>query len=231
MKYVAMLCVVALVLSFGVMAQESCCKDGKMCDKCAEKAKCGDKACGDKACGECKDGKMCDKCASEAFKAFMAKMAELGQPGEAHKVLGSGIGTWKAQMKMYDFNGKPACTSEGTCERKWIMNGRFVHEEYKDNSGFVGVCIIGYDNMKKRYVCIWYDNMGTSFSLSEGTYDAASKTFTMMSPETTCPFTGKLVKCKNVTRIIDDKQEVFEMIGIDCASGKEWKMMEIFYTR
>jgi hypothetical protein len=43
-------------------------------------------------------------------------------------------------------------------------------------------------------------------------------------------FTGKPTKLRTVTRIVDANKHVMEMFGPDPA-GKEFKMMEIVYTR
>ncbi len=43
---------------------------------------------------------------------------------------------------------------------------------------FKGMAIEGYDNVKKKFVSSWIDNMSTMIMNSEGTYDAATKTFT-----------------------------------------------------
>ena len=46
---------------------------------------------------------------------------------------------------------------------------------------FKGMAVEGYDNVKKKFVSSWIDNMGTGIQFSEGTYDPASKTFTYTS--------------------------------------------------
>ena len=44
---------------------------------------------------------------------------------------------------------------------------------------FKGMGVEGYDNVKKKFVSSWIDNMGTGIQFSEGTYDPATKTFTL----------------------------------------------------
>ena len=46
---------------------------------------------------------------------------------------------------------------------------------------FKGMGVEGYDNVKKKFVSSWIDNMGTGIQFSEGTYDPATKTFTYTS--------------------------------------------------
>lgn len=194
-----------LAISISLVAQQSeCCKDGKKCEKC-------------------------DK--SKEMAACMEMAQKYGTPGPEHKLMDGCIGSWKAMMKMYGMDGNILCTSEATAERKWIMGGRFVQEDYKDGNGFEGTSLMGYDRMKKQYVVIWFDNMGTGFFMSEGNYDKEGKVLTMMSAEYTCPMAGKRVKNKSVSREINNNEELFEMYTVDCESGKEFKNMEIVYTR
>ncbi len=228
MKNLTLLIMVfALVLSFSVMAQD-CCKDGKACDKCAAKEKCQDKAA---ACAECKDGKVCEKCAKQEYEMFMQMSAKFGQPGEYHKHLNGSIGSWNAKMKMFGMRGNVLHESIGVAERKWVMDGRFVCEEYKDSDNFYGMAYLGYDNMIKQYVSTWMDNMGTGIFMSKGTCDEAGKVFTLMSDEMPCPMTGQKMKWKNVTHVANDNEHTFGMYMVNCADGKEVKMMEIVYTR
>src|SRR5215470_4588351 len=44
--------------------------------------------------------------------------------------------------------------------------------------GIQGMAVEGYDNVKKKFVSSWIDNMGTAIMISEGTYDAGAKTLT-----------------------------------------------------
>ena len=41
---------------------------------------------------------------------------------------------------------------------------------------FKGMGVEGYDNVKKKFVGSWIDNMGTGIQFSDGTYDPATKT-------------------------------------------------------
>src|SRR5216684_3555963 len=43
---------------------------------------------------------------------------------------------------------------------------------------FKGMGIEDYDNVKKKFVGTWVDNMGTGIMMSEGRYDVATKTST-----------------------------------------------------
>jgi len=56
--------------------------------------------------------------------AMMAEMMKYASPGEMHAFLKPMEGKWKTMNTMY--MGDQKQTSEGTCERAWIMGGRFL---------------------------------------------------------------------------------------------------------
>jgi hypothetical protein len=130
---------------------------------------------------------------SEAeMKEMMAQMMELAKLNENHKLLADVVGTWTYTVKMW-MNPDPSAKPEeykGTAVRKPMMDGRFFvidvtgkmempgPDGKKKEMTFKGMGIEGYDNVKKKFVGSWVDNMGTGIMMSEGTYDPATKTFT-----------------------------------------------------
>lgn len=172
---------------------------------------------------------------------MMKQMMELGKTGENHKLLASLAGTWTYSVKMW-MNPDPKApptSSTGTGVRKAIMGGRFFTFEVtgkmkmpgadgkmKDME-FKGMAIEGYDNAKKKFVATWCDNMGTGIFLSEGSYDAASKTFTYTGEAEMMP--GMKTKVREVMKVVDNDHHNFEYYE-DRGQG-EMKSMEIAYTR
>ena len=73
------------------------------------------------------------------------------------------------------------------------------------------------------------DSTNTSLSYMEGTADPAGKVLTM-SMKMADPMTGKETTTRTVTRIESDAKHVFEMYEV-APDGKEFKSMEIVYTR
>ena len=177
-----------------------------------------------------------EKAAPKKGEPDMAKMMEAWQkyatPGEAHQVLKQLAGSWTCNVKMWMAPGAPAQESPATEEAKMIMGDRYVHEAVKgtfNGMPFEGSGLMGYDNAKKKYIGAWIDNMGTGIMTSEGTYDAAKKTFTMEA-QGIDPMTGKTMKSRGIIRIESDTKLVHEMYSKG-PGGKEFKMMEITYTR
>lgn len=177
---------------------------------------------------------------AEEMKKMMAQMMELGKPGENHKLLAELAGSWTYTMKMMmdPSTGKPS-ESKGTATRKAMFDGRYFTFDVsgkfqmpgKDGKpmdmNFKGMAIEGYDNVKKKFFSSWIDNMSTMMMVSEGTYDAASKTFTYMAECEMMP--GVKTKMREVIKVVDKDHHNFEMYE-DRGTG-ETKTMEIAYTR
>jgi hypothetical protein len=173
--------------------------------------------------------------------AMMAQMMELSKPGENHKLLARTVGTWTYKVKMWmnpDPNAAPS-ESSGTANTKAVLDGRFF---VSDHSGkmqmpgpdgkmmdmdFKGMGVEGYDNVKKKFVSTWIDNMGTGIMNSEGTYDAATKTLTYRSELEMMP--GMKSKIRMSIKVIDQDHHTMEFY--EDRGGTEVKNMEIAYTR
>ena len=163
---------------------------------------------------------------------MMQKMIEYGTPGPAHKVLEPRVGKWTYEMKCFESPGATATPSKGTSEAKWSMNGRFIEDKVTGDfmgQPFHGTAMVGYDNLKKKYISTWMDDMSTGIMYSEGTYDPATKTFTYSGE---CPdvMTGKFVKSRSTEKWTDADHVVMQSFkpGPD---GKEFMAGEMNYTR
>ena len=172
---------------------------------------------------------------------MMKQMMEMAKLNENHKLLTSLDGTWSYTVKIW-MNGDPATkpeTSKGTATRKSMMDGRFVAMDVSGKMEmpgadgkmkqmtFKGHGTEGYDNVKKKFVGTWMDNMGTGIMMSEGDYDPATKTFTYSSEVEMVP--GMKQKIREVVQVPDKDHMTFEWY--EDRGGKEVKTMEIDYTR
>ena len=169
----------------------------------------------------------------------MKQMMELAKLNENHKLLAEFVGNWTYTVKMWMAPGAPPSESKGTAVCKAIMDGRYFVSEntgtfkmpgpdgkMKDMN-FKGIATDAYDNVKKKFVSSWVDNMGTGIYLSEGTYDAATKTFTYTSEMEMMP--GAKSKMRQVIKAPDADHRTFEFFE-DRGTG-ETKTMEINFTR
>jgi hypothetical protein len=167
-------------------------------------------------------------------QAEMQKWMEFATPGPNHQLLQKKVGKWNGVVKHWMDPSAPPQEMSCTADIKAIFDGRYFTEEVEGEGmmpgqTFLGNSVVGYDNLKKKFIWVWIDNMGTGFMNAEGTYDAATKTFkyTYEYPE---PASGKYLKGRSVDKWIDDNKIVSEMYGQD-KTGKEIKMMEITFTR
>lgn len=173
------------------------------------------------------------------MQQMMGQMMELGKPGENHKHLAQLVGSWTYTVKMWMDPTAPPTESKGTSTCKAVMDGRFLIDEAKgsfkmpgpdgkmQDFNFTGMSIAGYDNVKKKFVSTWVDNMSTMILVSEGTYDVASKTFTYHANCEMMP--GMPVKIREIIKVVDKDHHTFEWYE-DRGAG-EAKTMEISYTR
>jgi len=172
---------------------------------------------------------------------MMKQMMELAKLNENHKLLSDLDGNWTYTIKFWmnpDPNAKPE-ESKGTAVRKSMMDGRYSTLDVtgkmempgpdgkKKEMTFKGHGIDGYDNVKKKFVGSWVDNMGTGIMFSEGIYDPATKTFTYTSEYEAVP--GMKQQIREVIKITDNNHHTLEWY--ENRGGQEVKTMEIAYTR
>jgi hypothetical protein len=165
-------------------------------------------------------------------QAAMEAMMKAATPGDAHKKLGAMVGTFNTDVKMYMEPGAPPTGGSGVSENTWALDGRFVEQRFNGTfmgMPFHGIGYTGYDNIKKKYIGSWMDNMTTSMMVSEGTPDATGKSITFTSTMDD-PMTGKSSPVKETVTIVDDDHHTLEMWGAG-PDGKMFKMMEIAYSR
>jgi hypothetical protein len=172
---------------------------------------------------------------------MMKQMMDMSKLNENHKMLSEMNGNWNYTIKMWmnpDPNAKPQ-ESKGTASRKSIMGGRYFtmdvtgklqmpgQDGKMKDMQFKGMAVEGYDNVKKKFVSSWIDNMGTGIQYSEGTYDPASKTFTFTSEIEMMP--GMKTPVREVLKMTDKDHMMLEWY--ENRGGQEKKTMEIAYAR
>lgn len=171
--------------------------------------------------------------ADSTQKAMMAAMEKYGTPGEAHKMLEPLAGNWTYTMTMWITPDAPPETMSGTSTHMLVYGGRFLKQESQgemEGQPFEGLGYTGYDNMRKEYQTVWLSNMGTGIYLGTGQFDPGTKALTVEG-DFACPVTGETHrKFRDVWKIIDANHNVYESYS-RTLEGKEFKMMELHYTR
>jgi hypothetical protein len=163
------------------------------------------------------------------------------QPGPNHKWLDRFAGKWNTTMRMWMDPSAPPMETKGTAEFKWILDGRFMSQEYKgemlmpDATGAMkkiphsGIGFLGYDNFRNVYVGNWCDSMGTTMLVFTGNKSQDGKTMTMYGQmdEPMLDIIGRTVKY--VTRIENDRKFVFSVYDLHVAD--DYKAFEITYEK
>lgn len=163
----------------------------------------------------------------------MKTMMEMGTPGEEHKMLAKGDGNWSAETTMWMEPGAPPVTGKGSAQNKMIMGGRYQQSSFKgDFMGmpYEGAGVTGYDKAKKVFFTSWMDNMSTMIMNMEGRWNEATKSIEFKG-RMLCPANGQECDMREVYKYVDDKTHIMEMYGPDMKTGKEFKGMEIKFTR
>jgi hypothetical protein len=163
----------------------------------------------------------------------MNAMMTAATPGKEHEWLAKSNGNWKAEIMMWESPEAAPMKSTGTFTNKMVLGNRYQVSTFKgDMMGmpFEGTSTTGYDNIKKVWLTTWVDNMSTTITNMEGTWDEANQTMTFTG-KMLCPGNGKMAEIKQVTKKIDDKTEIMEMYGPDLKTGKPYKNMEMKITK
>jgi hypothetical protein len=164
-------------------------------------------------------------------KAEMEAYMKAGTPGAPHKAMAATAGTYDVKAKSWQAPGGPAHEETASATRTMLLDGRVLAEEFKGSMmgmPFTGHGMRGYDNVTGKYWATWMDSMSTGMMVSEGTCDEKN----------TCTFTGSWndpvkkgkITSRMTSRWTSPTTEIFEMYG-PAKDGKEFKMMELTYTR
>jgi len=166
-------------------------------------------------------------------EADMKACEEAGTPGPAHAELAKRIGVWTCKATMWMTPDAPPAQSENTTTFTSFLDGRFVRCEVAgDMMGmpFNGFGLYGFDNVAQEYQAFWVDSYGTGMMIGTGNKSADGKTFTWTYAYN-CPIAKGPVKFRQVETITGANTMKMEMYGPDAKTGKEFKMLEVAYTR
>lgn len=154
-------------------------------------------------------------------------------PGPNHKLLEPMVGVFHTTVKSRMTPDAPWEESTGTCENRWILDGRFIESKFHGSfmgTPFEGRGLTGYDNASQKFVGFWTDNMGTGLApISSGTVDASGKVFTFLR-EMKDPITGQWSTIREVTTIHGPNSHQIESF---CQAGDtpEFQMMTLQFSR
>ena len=165
--------------------------------------------------------------------AMMQAWMEASTPGAHQKALEPMVGNFTYTLKFKMDPSQDWTTSEGTYEGNMAMDGRYLLTDVKGDmmgSQFHGMGCLAYDNVLKKYVSAWIDNMGTGIMRTEGAGDAANKVITFEG-KMMDPMTRKETAYKYVYEIKSNDAFTMRWWQPGMADGKMFESMVIEYTR
>lgn len=165
---------------------------------------------------------------------MMKKWKAYATPGAEHKNLAQFEGKWTYTSKMWETKDSKPEETKGEATFKMILGGRYLEQSVKGTAmgmPFEGRGLTAYDNVQKKYLTLWYDNMSTGIGHGEASFDSAGKVMTE-SGENTCPMTesGKL-SYRGEWAIKDKNNSTYTMWSKGPEGKEEYKMMEMVYKR
>lgn len=166
---------------------------------------------------------------SVAMKNWMKYMT----PGKEHAMMASWDGVWTGDVTMWMTPGAPPSKSTSTTTNKMVMEGRYqqsTHEGSFEGMPFQGMSMLAFDNAKKMFINTWVDNMGTGMMIGKGKWNDKDHSITFTGTMVD-PTTGKDCNFREVFKVVDADHQILTMYGPDPVSGKEFRTMEIQYTR
>lgn len=167
----------------------------------------------------------------EDMKKFEEWMVMAATPNEHHQRFKDFFaGTWDAKVTMFGMGPEPI-VSTGTMVNTLIHGGKYIHHDFSGvfmGEAFTGSGHWAYNNTTKKYEGTWLDSMGTTIMYMTGSYDDASRTYTM-----TGAFDGPggmKITQRDTIHIVDANKHTMEMFHT-MPGQPEMKVMEIVYTR
>jgi hypothetical protein len=166
----------------------------------------------------------------------MQRWENYAKTGEEHRRLEDFVGKWNCDVKFWMPGAPEPEMMKATADWHWILNKHFLEETVNgpaDQPGqppFEGRGLMGYDNLKKEYVSIWIDNMGTGFQIAHGPAAKDPNNFTFEAEASDPMSNNKNAKYRCTVNVIDKNKHVYTQFGPG-PDGKEYKQLEITYTR
>jgi hypothetical protein len=167
-----------------------------------------------------------------AADAMMQACVQAGTPGAPHQALAAMSGTWEATVKTWMDPSQPPMESTGVAEFSMELGGRYLLQKFRGTmmgQPYEGLGHTGYDNVQKKYVSTWLDNMSTGIMMSTGTEDPATKKMTYTGSFWE-PMSGREMKVDQALSMAGPDRCIFEMY-MPGPDGKMVKNMEITYNR
>lgn len=141
------------------------------------------------------------------------------------------VGPWNVREKHFDETGQVIARVKGTEEVTWLLDRHAIRRVYrtgKDSSTYEAIGTLTWDDVKKRYVGAWFDNVSTTGPRTAvGEWQADTKT--MVFTLTGTGVDGLTRTYRVIDRFLDPEHRsgtIFEIKG-----DQVIKKMEVTYER
>jgi hypothetical protein len=171
---------------------------------------------------------------AEAFKPDPAKLDKVMDVTAQHKILDQLAGSWKGDIKVY-LHGTPAVEVKATDDNRtqWTLADTWLqsdtHLKLPGSPDMTWRMLMSYNPAFKHYVRITLAAGDPRETVSTGTYDATTKTFTFVGRERSA-VTGDDFKRREVIKILGPGKYSWE-IWYGFADGSELRAFTGIYTR
>lgn len=158
-----------------------------------------------------------------------------GTPGEMHAHLTKLAGVWHGKSRMW-MGPDAAEPMQSECVQTItaLMDGRYiqcvVEGEMPGMGMYHGMGFTGFDNVSQKFVGTWIDNHSTGILFGAGELSSDGKVSNWLF-NYNCPITKKPTTMRQVETYTGADTMKLEMFNIEPKSGKEYKCMEIEFTR
>ncbi len=164
----------------------------------------------------------------------MQAYADAATPGPMHAHLTQGVGTWTGTSTSWMAPGTEGTKSTTKSVVTSVMDGKFVQVDVSGDmlgmGPFHGMGLNGYDNVTKKFISSWIDNMGTTMMTGTGELSPNGKSLTWTYTYS-CPINKRPTIMREVETSTGPNSMTLEMFGADPKTGVEYKMMQIDMTR
>lgn len=176
------------------------------------------------------------KSAEEAQKMPLdhEKAVKALDTAEQQKILGQLAGSWDGSLKVFlHGNPPPEVSATDTNTTDWTLGGLWIQSEsllkFPGTPDITWRILMGYNPSHKNYVRIALSSQDPRETISTGTYDAATKTFTFKGVERS-PVTGDDFGRRDVIKLVDPDKFTWE-IFYTFQDGSELRAFNGTYTR
>lgn len=152
-------------------------------------------------------------------------------PDKFHQLLARSNGAWTGQATMTFAPDAPPMTSTSTLTNSMAMGGLYQVSEINYTIGgkrMTGIRVTGYDETKKIFTRAMIQDGGNGVAM-EGPWDEPTKSITFLYKQ--CDSSGRENQMREVYTIADENTEVLEIYRIDPQTKKEFKILNVKWTR